>query len=46
VLRDHAELVQASRLTLWQSFRCAQLDLWDEDSNRLVSFRQARSQLS
>lgn len=41
VLRDHTELVEQSRLTIWQSFKCASLDLWDEKSRRLVSFRTA-----
>ena len=41
VLRDHEELVDQSRMTLWESFKCASLDLWDEKSRRLVSFRAA-----
>ena len=41
VLRDHNELVEQSRLTMWQSFKCASLDLWDEKSRRLVSFQTA-----
>lgn len=43
VLRDHGSLVEISRLTLWESFACARLHLWDEGSRRLVSFRQARA---
>ncbi|WP_424970974.1 fatty acid desaturase [Dinoroseobacter sp. S76] len=43
VLRDHGALVEISRLTLWESFGCARLHLWDENSRRLVSFRQARA---
>ena len=42
VLRDHKELVECSRMTLLQSFKCASLDLWDEKSRRLVSFAAAR----
>jgi omega-6 fatty acid desaturase (delta-12 desaturase) len=42
VLRDHKELVECSRMTLLQSFKCASLDLWDEKSRRLVSFATAR----
>lgn len=38
VLRDHAELVEASRLTLLGSLQCARLNLWDEDNRRLVPF--------
>lgn len=30
-----------NRLTLWQSFKCVNLVLWDEESQRLVSFREA-----
>lgn len=32
-------LRDTGRLTLWQSFRCVRLALWDEDTRRLVSFR-------
>jgi acyl-lipid omega-6 desaturase (Delta-12 desaturase) len=28
-------------MTMWESFKCASLDLWDEKSRRLVSFRTA-----
>ncbi|WP_296372595.1 fatty acid desaturase [Yoonia sp.] len=42
VLRDHQELVECSRMTLIQSFKCASLDLWDAKSRRLVSFATAR----
>ncbi len=42
VLSDHKELVQCSRMTLMQSFKCAGLDLWDAKSRRLVSFAAAR----
>lgn len=35
------ELPRKHRLTLWQSFRCIKLTLWDEASQRLVSFREA-----
>jgi omega-6 fatty acid desaturase (delta-12 desaturase) len=41
-LRAHPELRDISRLTLWDSFRCLRLALWDEDDRRLVSFREAR----
>lgn len=44
VLRDHDVLAQSQRLTLRQSFRCARLHLWDEQSRRLLSFAQARAQ--
>lgn len=43
VLRDHPDLCGMSRLTLFQSFRCVRLVLWDETQRRLVSFRDVRS---
>jgi omega-6 fatty acid desaturase (delta-12 desaturase) len=43
VLRDYPELRDVGRLTLWQSFRCVRLVLWDEAQQRLVSFREARA---
>lgn len=42
VLRDHKELVDCSRMTLLESFKCASLHLWDEKSRTLVSFAKAR----
>jgi omega-6 fatty acid desaturase (delta-12 desaturase) len=42
VLRDQARLAAASRVSLWESIRCARLALWDEGKSRLVSFRAAR----
>ena len=41
-LRDYPELRDVSRLTLVDSFRCVQLVLWDEDQQRLISFRDVR----
>jgi omega-6 fatty acid desaturase (delta-12 desaturase) len=43
-LRDNPDLRSASRLTLFQSFRCVRLVLWDESRRRLVSFRDVRTQ--
>jgi acyl-lipid omega-6 desaturase (Delta-12 desaturase) len=43
VLRDHPYLADIGRLTLWQSFKSVWLVLWDEDRQRLVSFREAPS---
>lgn len=43
VLRNHPELGEIGRITLWQSLRCVKLVLWDEQSRRLISFRQAAS---
>lgn len=42
VLRDHPELRDIGRLTLRQSLACVRLVLWDEQTQRLVSFREAR----
>ena len=41
VLHDHPELRDLGRLTLRESLRCVRLALWDEEQNRLVSFREA-----
>ena len=42
VLRDHPELRNVGRLTLWQSLSCVRLVLWDEAEQRLISFREMR----
>ncbi len=42
VLRDHAALAQAQRLSIRESLACIKLNLWDEKARRLVSFREAR----
>ena len=42
VLKDHTELVDCSRMTLLDSFRCARLHLWDEQARKLVSFASVR----
>lgn len=44
VLRDFPELAEVRRLTLWQSFACARLRLWDEGRSKLVTFAKAREQ--
>ena len=41
VLRDYPELKDVGRITLWQSFKCVNLSLWDEGSKKLISFREA-----
>lgn len=43
VLREHPDLSQVSRLTLFESFRCVRLVLWCEEKRRLISFRDARA---
>lgn len=45
VLRDHPTLADAHRLTLRESLRCARLHLWDEETRRLVSFRDLRGRI-
>jgi acyl-lipid omega-6 desaturase (Delta-12 desaturase) len=40
VLKDHPELGNVGRLTLWQSLRCVRLVLWDEENHRLISFKE------
>jgi acyl-lipid omega-6 desaturase (Delta-12 desaturase) len=42
-LRDHPDLRSVSRLTLFQSFRCVRLALWDETRGCLVSFRDIQA---
>ena len=42
VLKDHPELRDMGRLTLWQSFRCVRLALWCESRKRLISFAELR----
>jgi omega-6 fatty acid desaturase (delta-12 desaturase) len=42
VLRDLPELKSISRVGLFEALRCATLGLWDEQNQRLVSFRQVR----
>lgn len=41
VLRNHPELVDIGRITLWQSLGCVRLVLWDEKTGKLVSFKDA-----
>jgi omega-6 fatty acid desaturase (delta-12 desaturase) len=40
VLDDHPDIAPIGRLTLAQSLRCATLALWDEQRQRLISFRE------
>lgn len=41
VLAARPDLVDIGRITLADSFRTVRLKLWDQDRNRLVSFREA-----
>lgn len=43
VIEDHDILAQSKRITLWESFHCARLHLWDEKRGRLLSFAEARA---
>jgi acyl-lipid omega-6 desaturase (Delta-12 desaturase) len=40
VLRDHPKLTEAGHLTIGESLRSVRLVLWDEDSRRLISFKE------
>ena len=42
VLRDHRTLAEAQRLSIRESLACIKLNLWDENTRRLVSFGEAR----
>jgi omega-6 fatty acid desaturase (delta-12 desaturase) len=42
VLSDHPELRGVGRITLLQSFKFVRLVLWDEESRRLISFKELR----
>jgi acyl-lipid omega-6 desaturase (Delta-12 desaturase) len=41
ILRDHPELAEAQRLTVSESLASLKMQLWDEQSRRLVSFAEA-----
>lgn len=43
VLRDHADLANNNRMTIRESLSNARLHLWDEGTERLLSFAQARA---
>lgn len=43
ILRDHTVLAESNRMTIRESIANARLHLWDEESKRLLSFRQARA---
>ncbi|MBX2838680.1 MAG: fatty acid desaturase [Gammaproteobacteria bacterium] len=46
VMNDYPELKSIGRLTLWESFKCVNLSLWDEERSELVSFKQLRQRLA
>lgn len=43
VLRDHAGLAVGAELTIRESLETAKLHLWDEESKRLLSYKEARA---
>jgi len=43
VLRDEPALAQSQKLTIRESLACVKLKLWDEKTQRLMSFRDARA---
>ncbi len=46
VLKAHPELRDTGRITLLDSLKTVNLKLWDERSRRLISFKEARAQIS
>lgn len=42
IVRDYPELRDMGRITLWRSFKYANLHLWDEANRQLISFKQRR----
>ncbi len=45
ILKDHPQLKDMGRITLWQSLKCVNLHLWDEANKKLVSFRERRKKV-
>lgn len=43
VLRNYPELRSIGHITIMESLRCVRLVLWDENSHRLISFREAEA---
>ena len=43
--RENPVFHQVTRLTLWESLKCVYMNLWDEESQKMVSFRQAKQKL-
>ncbi len=44
VIKKYPELTGIGRLTLWESFKCVPLTLWDEQSKKLISFKKYRAE--
>lgn len=43
ILRDYPELRDVGRITFLESLRCVKLVLWDENRQKLISFREERA---
>jgi omega-6 fatty acid desaturase (delta-12 desaturase) len=43
ILADYPELRNIGRITLWESFKCVKLSLWDEDRKQMVPFSAIRA---
>ncbi len=41
-LDENPQLQQVTRITIWDGIKTLRLALWDEESRRLISFREAR----
>ncbi|MEP3275657.1 MAG: fatty acid desaturase [Stappiaceae bacterium] len=41
VIKDYPDLINVNRLTLFESFKCVPLALWDESRRTMVSFAKA-----
>ena len=41
-LDENPQLQRVTRITIWDGIKTLRLTLWDEDSRRLISFREAR----
>ncbi|MFK7902183.1 MAG: fatty acid desaturase [Nitratireductor sp.] len=40
ILKEYPDLKTIGRLSFWQSLKCVPLTLWDENSKRMISFRE------
>lgn len=44
VMRENPGMLESvRRLTIWQSFSCVKLNLWDENERRMVAFAEVRA---
>lgn len=42
VLQENPELKEVNRFTLWESFKCVRLVLWDAAQKKLISFKEVK----